>query len=55
MPRTIMQELKLQDTRESLTSFLTRTDGLAEKRGPIPVQLPPSLSFDDTVVNQFLN
>ena len=30
--------------------FLAQTDGLAEKRGPILVQLPPSLSFDASVV-----
>jgi uncharacterized protein YecE (DUF72 family) len=37
-----------------LVAFLAQTDGLGDKRGPILVQLPPSLSFDAPVVNQFL-
>src|SRR4051812_31074507 len=49
MPRTITHELKLQGTRDALTSFLAQSGGLAAKRGPILVQLPPSLSFVDTV------
>lgn len=55
MPRTITHELKLQDPRDPLVTFLTQTDGLAEKRGPILVQLPPSLSFDASVVTRFLD
>src|SRR6187200_649412 len=49
MPRTITHELKLQDAREPFVAFLVQTDGLAQKRGPILVQLPPSLSFDGAV------
>ena len=55
MPRTITHELKLLDARESFVTFLAQTDGLAEKRGPILVQLPPSLSFDVSVVTRFLD
>jgi uncharacterized protein YecE (DUF72 family) len=33
---------------------MDQTDGL-EKRGPILVQLPPSLSFDASVVTAFLD
>jgi uncharacterized protein YecE (DUF72 family) len=55
MPRTITHELKLADPREPLVTFLSQTDGLAEKRGPILVQLPPSLSFDAAVVTRFLD
>jgi uncharacterized protein YecE (DUF72 family) len=55
MPRTITHDLKLQDAREPLATFLAQTDGLAEKRGPILVQLPPSLSFDASVVIPFLD
>jgi len=54
-PRTITHELKLQDAREPLITFLAQTDGLAHKRGPILVQLPPSLSFDVTVAVPFLD
>ena len=54
MPRMISHELKLKDARDPFVSFLAQTDGLAEKRGPILVQLPPSLSFDTFVVRRFL-
>jgi uncharacterized protein YecE (DUF72 family) len=54
-PRTITHELKLQDARDAFVTFLAGTDGLAEKRGPILVQLPPSLSFDRSVVTRFLD
>ena len=53
MPRAITHELKLRDAQEALAAFLTQTDGLAHKRGPILVQLPPSFSFDATVVTPF--
>jgi uncharacterized protein YecE (DUF72 family) len=55
LPRTITHELKLKDTRAPFVTFLAQTDGLAEKRGPILVQLPPSLSFDASVVSRFLD
>ena len=55
MPRAITHELELQDAREPFVTFLAQTDGLAEKRGPILVQLPPSLSFDASVVTRFLD
>lgn len=55
MPRSITHEAKLKDAREPLAAFLMQTDGLAEKRGPILVQLPPSLAFDATLVTPFLD
>ena len=55
MPRVITHERKLQDTHDLLVAFLAQTDGLGEKRGPILVQLPPSLSFDAAVVTRFLD
>src|SRR5688500_17054267 len=54
-PRTITHELKLQDTRDAFVTFLAETDGLAQKRGPLLVQLPPSLSCDLSVVTAFLD
>lgn len=54
MPKRITHELKLQDAHEPLAAFLAQSAGLAEKRGPILVQLPPSLSFDAAVVIPFL-
>ena len=55
MPRTITHELKLRDAREPFVAFLAQTNGLAEKRGPLLVQLPPSLSFDAASVTAFLD
>ena len=53
MPRTITHDLALRRARRPLVAFLTQTDGLAEKRGPILVQLPPSLMFDERAVSTF--
>jgi uncharacterized protein YecE (DUF72 family) len=55
MPRAITHELKLQGAREPFITFLGQTDGLADKRGPLLFQLPPSLSFDNSVVTAFLD
>jgi uncharacterized protein YecE (DUF72 family) len=53
-PRMITHELKLQGARQPFVTFLAQTDGLAEKRGPILFQLPPSLAFDGSVMTTFL-
>ena len=55
MPRDITHERKLFDAREPLVAFLAQTSGLAGKRGPILMQLPPSLSFDEMVATKFLD
>jgi uncharacterized protein YecE (DUF72 family) len=55
LPRAITHELRLQDARDALVAFLAQTDGLAHKRGPILVQLPPSFSFDPAVVTPFFD
>ena len=55
IPRAITHDLKLQRAREPLIAFLAQTDGLAEKRGPLLLQLPPSLTFDGPVLTRFLN
>jgi uncharacterized protein YecE (DUF72 family) len=54
MPRIITHELKLHDVRQPLVAFLAETGGLSDKRGPILVQLPPSLAFDAAVATAFL-
>jgi len=53
-PRAITHEACLENAQKLFITFLAETDGLAEKRGPILVQLPPSLSFDASVVTRFL-
>ena len=54
IPRLITHELKLQDAQEPFVTFLAQTDGLLDKRGPLLLQLPPSLSFNGPVVTTFL-
>jgi uncharacterized protein YecE (DUF72 family) len=54
IPRTITHELKLRNAKEPFVAFLRQTDGLADKRGPLLLQLPPSLSFDRRLVSAFL-
>jgi uncharacterized protein YecE (DUF72 family) len=46
VPRVITHELKLLAAREPLERFLAESAGLGTKRGPLLVQLPPSLEFD---------
>jgi len=55
VPRAITHELRLQDARDPFVAFLLQTDGLARKRGPLLVQLPPSLAFDAAIVTPFLD
>ena len=53
MPRTITHDQKLRRARLPLGRFLEESAGLGEKRGPLLVQLPPSLAFDPRVVSRF--
>ena len=55
MPRQITHELKLQNVRQPLVLFLAQTEGLAEKKGPILMQLPPSFVFERSTVMRFLD
>ena len=55
IPRAITHELRLRNAKEPFGTFLRQTDGLADKRGPLLLQLPPSLSFDRFVVVAFLD
>lgn len=53
VPRTITHDQHLRRARLPLERFLTETAGLGNKRGPLLVQLPPSLSFDARVAGRF--
>lgn len=55
VPRTITHELRLVDVEGPLERFLGESAGLGEKRGPLLVQLPPSLAFDHTLVGTFFD
>jgi len=46
VPRVITHELKLRRARTPLERFLQESAGLGSKRGPLLIQLPPSLEFE---------
>lgn len=53
-PQAITHERRLVAVDDLLARFLDETGGLGEKRGPLLIQLPPSLRFDPTTVEAFL-
>lgn len=53
VPRTITHDQKLRRARLPLDRFLEETSGLGLKRGPLLLQLPPSLAFDARVATRF--
>jgi len=55
VPRTITHELRLSGARLALREFIDDTDALGRKRGPLLVQLPPSLWFDARVCGRFFD
>lgn len=54
LPRTITHERRLVDAAAPLDAFTAETGALGGKRGPLLVQLPPSLVYDPAVVLPFL-
>jgi uncharacterized protein YecE (DUF72 family) len=54
VPQAITHERRLVDVSDLLARFLDETDGLGAKRGPLLVQLPPSLRFEAERVGAFL-
>jgi uncharacterized protein YecE (DUF72 family) len=54
IPRRITHELKLIRARAPLERFLDESAGLGSRRGPLLLQLPPSLAFDRRVAARFL-
>jgi len=55
LTRAITHDMRLQAWRAPLDQFLEETAALGEKRGPILVQLPPSLAYSDGTVQRFFN
>ena len=53
-PQTITHERRLTAIDDLLARFLDESDGLGVKRGPLLVQLPPSLKFEVERVGAFL-
>jgi uncharacterized protein YecE (DUF72 family) len=52
-PKAITHERRLVGAEALLARFLHETAELGEKRGPVLVQLPPSLAFDAEVARGF--
>ena len=51
LPRTITHENRLRGSKKLFEQFLTETSGLGSKRGPLLVQLPPSLQFERPAIS----
>src|SRR3712207_4563858 len=52
-PKAITHERRLVGAEALLARFLHETAELGEKRGPVLVQLPPSLTFDSAAARGF--
>lgn len=53
LPKTITHTAKLRNAGGLLQTFLNQVQGLGEKLGPLLVQLPPSLAFDEPTAHDF--
>jgi uncharacterized protein YecE (DUF72 family) len=53
VPRTLTHDARLAGPMDDLERLLSDSAALGAKRGPLLVQLPPSLSFDTAVVDRF--
>jgi uncharacterized protein YecE (DUF72 family) len=54
VPRTITHERRLAESGHLLDTFLGQCGELGPRLGPLLLQLPPSLKFDEPVVSAFL-
>jgi len=54
LPKAVTHTAKLQDTGALLQTFLDQANGLGDKLGPLLIQLPPSLAYDEAVAHDFL-
>jgi uncharacterized protein YecE (DUF72 family) len=54
-PKTITHDAKLRDTVHLLEAFFEQIKPMGEKMGPILFQLPPSLSFESVVAEDFFS
>ena len=55
MRKTITHEAKLDCSAEMIESFLAEAGILGPKLGPILIQLPPSLAFDENRADKFFH
>src|SRR5580698_2965788 len=54
-PKAITHEAKLRDTAHLLEAFFEQIKPMGEKTGPVLFQLPPSLSFNLAVAEDFFS
>ena len=54
LPKAITHTAKLHNTGALLQTFLEQATGLGPKLGPLLIQLPPSLAYDEALVHDFL-
>ncbi len=54
VPKTITHTAKLHNTGALLQTFLDQATGLGTKLGPLLIQLPPSLAYDEALAHDFL-
>jgi uncharacterized protein YecE (DUF72 family) len=55
LPREITHTRKLNDIADPLDRFLSEVTALGDRLGPLLIQLPPSLAFDQTTTGAFFN
>ena len=55
LPRDVTHLQELRRPRQRLEQFLDEIAGLGTKRGPVLIQLPPSLAFDMKVAGRFFS
>ena len=55
VPREITHDRRLADTAAPLDRFLGEVAALGDALGPLLIQLPPSLAYDDATVRRFLS
>ncbi|HEY2710756.1 MAG TPA: DUF72 domain-containing protein [Caulobacteraceae bacterium] len=53
LPKIVTHDMRLRNTETLVTTFLSEVGALGEKLGPILVQLPPSLIFEEPVASAF--
>lgn len=54
LPKAITHQAKLRNSGVLLQAFFDQVSGLGDKLGPVLVQLPPKLAFDEAVAHEFL-
>jgi uncharacterized protein YecE (DUF72 family) len=55
VPKLITHQQRLKNTGETLKTLLSEVAALGDKLGPLLVQLPPSLVFDENVAELFFS